>query len=309
MTIRQSRCPLNILFILFSVSIVSTIVPSIAFGQSFNDLYKTVKKAIDTGEETVDTANQALDKVDEITDIAKEIKRLIDAEVKEYQPLTKADVMKLWLSDVPRSTIIEVIKRRKCGFEISPDEIIYLESKQMSKKIIQAMVKHSIYQSACRRLQLNHQSKQRVNLQRVTGIDFDGMFATYLAQNKFNDLSFADYAYGKKITETNVGMGLTIAGGILNATGGVLGPWLISKQKNSAAIAVMVPTLTVGTSLLIPGLVLWIRGHLQSERIYDYIDKNINAASRRHKIRFAGLSPVITNDNCSTRTVMATFVF
>ena len=287
------------------------VLPTIVNAQSFNEVYDVVKKAIDTGEDAVDTANRALDTIDELKDIARDIQELISTEVKEYRPLSKVDVMKLWLSDVQTSIIVEVIKRRKCGFEISPDEIIYLKSKKMNNKIIKAMAKYSIYESACQRIQLSHQSKQRVDLQRVTGIDFDKLFASYLTESKYDEMTFADYAYGKKITENNVGMGLTIAGGILNTAGGILGPVLISKNRNGAAIAVMIPTLTVGTSLLIPGLVLWIRGYRQSERIYDFIEQHVKRSKQKSGIQFVGVSPVfIKNKNRSTTGAAAvTFQF
>ncbi len=76
------------------------------------------------GEDAVDTVNRALDKIDESTDIAKDVADPIGTTAKVYQPLRKIDVLKLWQSEVPRTTIIEVIQLRKCGFEISPDEII-----------------------------------------------------------------------------------------------------------------------------------------------------------------------------------------
>ncbi|MBN2343910.1 MAG: hypothetical protein JXX29_17220 [Deltaproteobacteria bacterium] len=258
-------------YFLMFVLLCALIVPMPSHADSFRDVYDVVKKALDAGEDAVDTANRALDTIDELQDIAEDIRQLLDTEIKEHTPLRKEDVMKLWLSDVPKSTIIELIKRRKCGFEITPDEIIYLKSKKMSNKIIQAMVKYSIYQSACQRIQLSSQSKQRVEMQRATGIDFSALFASYLSQHNYTEISFADYTYGKKITETNVGMGLAIAGGILNLIGGVLGPFLISKDRHGAAAAVMIPTLTVGTSLMTPGIVLWIRGNRQSNRIYDWM--------------------------------------
>lgn len=296
-------------YLWLSVFLCVSIIPTVVSADTFNEVYKTVKKAIDTGDEAVDTANRALDTVDELTDIAKDIKKLISKEVKQYQPLSKADVMKLWLSDVSRSTIIEVIKRRRCGFEISPEEIIYLESKKMDNKIIRAMVKYSIYQAACQQIQLSNQSRQRVHMQRVTGIDFDDMFAGYLSHNKFSEMSFADYAYGKKITENNVGMGLSIAGGILDAVGGVLGPLFISQNKNIAAMSVMIPTLTVGTAMLIPGLILWIRGHLQSERIYDFIEQHLSNGKKRTGVEFAGVSPVLIKNKNTTGAVFFTFRF
>jgi hypothetical protein len=284
-------------------------VPGIAHGESFNEVYEVVKKAIDTGEDAVDTANRALDTLDEFKDIAKDVADLISTTAKVYQPLRKMDVLKLWLSEVPRSTIIEVIQRRKCGFEISADEIIYLKSKKMNSQIIRAMVKHSIFQSACRQIQLNNESRQRVKMQRVTGINFDRLFATYLSEKHTREIAFADYAYGKKITETNVGMGLTIAGATLNATGGVLGPVFISRNKGGAAAAVMIPTLTVGTSLLIPGLVLWIRGYLQSERIFDFIEQHEKSGTARSGFQFAGVSPLFFGDEHMTRSFVVTFQF
>lgn len=290
--------------LLLSIFVLGLCTANDVCAQTFDEVFDKVNKGIDSADKALDTTDKAIDTADKLNDFANGLfgspKSKKKKQKKGLQPLTKEEIVKMWLAKVSSPIIVKAIEKRKCDFYVEPDEIIYLKNKGFDDAIITAMIEHSIHGKTV--APLDH-VQERITLEKATDIRFGRYYRTYVRREIYEEMSFTDYAYAETRKERNMGLGLTIAGGILAATGAILGPLFILNDNDVAAISVMVPTLTLGVMFLGPGIPFLARGNSRLYKLETVI------SNRPHSIKLAGISPLITMDKTAAPGAMVRFSF
>jgi hypothetical protein len=287
-----------------------------ARAQSFGEILDQFNKGLDTANKTIDTVDKVKRMAEggEAAPAAPTQEQVAADQATAVDPLSKRDIVEMVVAGISPMVIVAAIKKRKCAFEVEPEEIILIKEAGFADEIITAMIENSVPEpgaapaaaptaaAAGRGAPVDpNLPPEQAEVQAVYGASLYDEWNKYEESSPEDAPTFGAFVYDRKKMQRDwgismimifslgfLGSGLGVGIGLQEAS--CYGHTCEVKDKFSiAAFAVLLPGFL---TTLISGSVAWARGSRGMRKLERYSARD----SSRPSLHFAGISPLVAPD-------------